>query len=42
MVGIHGSLLHGYLGAIEHTRLVHVVPGVQVRSRTFVILKGKL
>ena len=32
----------GDLGSVEHTRLVHVVPGVGVESRANILVQGVL
>eukprot|EP01136_Pigoraptor_vietnamica_P001289 Opistho-1_new@27719 len=38
---VDGVLVHRYLGAIEYRRLVHVVPRVQARGRSLVLIERK-
>eukprot|EP00123_Amoebidium_parasiticum_P013700 comp22104_c0_seq1/m.32270 comp22104_c0_seq1/g.32270 ORF comp22104_c0_seq1/g.32270 comp22104_c0_seq1/m.32270 type:complete len:677 (+) comp22104_c0_seq1:115-2145(+) len=40
--GVFGILVHGYLGAIEHRGLIHVVPHVKNTGGSLVVLQGEL
>ena len=37
-----GILVHGDLRPVEHGRLVHVVPHVEIHGTALVLVKGKL